>query len=198
MNKIISFIVLEAVFSFTFFSVTNSDKSLIETTCKHTPSFDLCVSTLKSDPRSSSADVAGLAHIAADNVNAKATATLNQIQVLLKTAKDPNLHKALQRCVDTYNTIIKADIPVAIEAIVKGDPKFAVDSATDAAIEAQECEKSFAKSPISYSNKAVHDLCIVLHSIASLLLWGSSIWSLIKNKNKNSELSEWFSYLFKN
>ena len=148
---------------------------LIETTCKQTPFFDLCVSTLQADPRSSSADVAGLAHIAADSVNAKATATLNQITGLLKSAGDPNLLKALQGCVHKYNTIIQADIPVAIKAkaIVKGDPKFAVDSSTDAANEAQYCENSFANppsSPITDSNKAVHDLSTVLESIASLLL----------------------------
>ncbi|XVF62417.1 hypothetical protein PTKIN_Ptkin09bG0006000 [Pterospermum kingtungense] len=174
MAKIISLIVLQAVFSFTFLQISYSDKNLIETTCKHTPLFNLCVSTLKPDPRSSNADVAGLAHIAADSVNAKATATLNQIKGLLKSAKDPNLQKALQHCLDSYNSIIEADIPVAIEAVVKGNPKFAVNSATDAAIEAQTCEKSFAnyppKSPISDSNKAVHDLCAVLESIASLLL----------------------------
>ncbi|XWS08469.1 hypothetical protein CRYUN_Cryun40dG0004900 [Craigia yunnanensis] len=173
MTKIISLVILQAVFSFTFLPISYSASNLIETTCKQTPFFNLCVSTLRSDPGSSTADVAGLAHIAAGSVNSKATATLNQITGLLKIAKDPNLRKALQRCVDSYNTIVKADIPVAIEAILKGNPNFAVDSATDAANEAQVCEKSFAnppKSPISDSNKAMRDLTAVLESIASLLL----------------------------
>ncbi|KAK8661850.1 hypothetical protein V6N13_091441 [Hibiscus sabdariffa] len=72
---------------------------------------------------------------------------------------------ALSDCVYSYNTI---------EAIEKNNPKFAVDSATDAGNEAQRCEDSFrensANSPISGSNKAVHDLCVILQSIASLLL----------------------------
>ena len=173
MTKTIFLVVLLAVISFTCLPLSYSANDLIETTCKQTPFFDLCVSTLQADPRSSSADVAGLAHIAADSVNAKATATLNQITGLLKSAGDPNLLKALQGCVDKYNAIIQADIPVAIEAIVKGDPKFAVDSSTDAANEAQYCENSFANppsSPITDSNKAVHDLSTVLESIASLLL----------------------------
>ncbi|XWS38915.1 hypothetical protein CRYUN_Cryun18bG0004400 [Craigia yunnanensis] len=173
MTKTIFLVILQAVISFTCLPVSYSASDLIETTCKQTPFFDLCVSTLQADPRSSSADVAGLAHIAADSVNAKATATLNQITGLLKSAGDPNLLKALQGCVDKYNAIIQADIPVAIEAIVKGNPKFAVSSATDAANEAQNCENSFANppnSPITDSNKAVHDLSTVLESIASLLL----------------------------
>ncbi|XVE82301.1 hypothetical protein DITRI_Ditri15bG0137200 [Diplodiscus trichospermus] len=173
MTKIISLVIFHAVFSFTFLPVTDSATSLIETTCKQTPFFNLCVSTLQSDPRSSTADVAGLGHIIADSINGKAPATLNQIKGLLKSATDPNMQKALQSCVDSYNTIVQADIPVAFEAITKGDPKFAVDSAADAANEAQDCEKSFAnppKSPISDSNKNVHDLSVVLESIASLLL----------------------------
>ncbi|XVF66079.1 hypothetical protein PTKIN_Ptkin10aG0005500 [Pterospermum kingtungense] len=173
MAKIISLVTLLTVFSLTFFPVSYSASTIIESTCKKTPSFDLCVSTLQADPRSSSADVADLARIAADTVNAKATATLNQITLLLTTATDPNLKKALQDCVDKYNAIIKADIPTAIDAIVKGNPKFAISSATDAANEAQSCENGFAdplKSPITDSNKAVHDLSSVLESIASSLL----------------------------
>ncbi|PPR88702.1 hypothetical protein GOBAR_AA31980 [Gossypium barbadense] len=152
MTKIISLFILEAVFCFTFFTVSYSDINLIQTNCKKTPFYDLCVLTLKSDPRSSTADVPGLARIVADSVNAKAIATLNQISALLKSS----------------------DIPVAIDAIEKNNPKFAVQSATDAGNEAQACENSFAEkasnSPIFSGNKAVHDLSVVLQSIASLLL----------------------------
>ncbi|KAK8661851.1 hypothetical protein V6N13_091442 [Hibiscus sabdariffa] len=174
MTKIISLIILQALFCFTFFPLSHSANSLIESTCTKTPFPDLCISTLKSDPRSSTADVSGLALIVADSVNAEAMATLNQISTLLKSATDPNMKKALSGCVDSYNTIIKADIPVAIDAIEKKNPKYAVDSATDAGDEAQRCEGSFrgnsANSPISGSNKAVHDLSVILRSIASLLL----------------------------
>ncbi|TYG99622.1 hypothetical protein ES288_A10G209500v1 [Gossypium darwinii] len=164
MTKIISLFILEAVFCFTFFTVSYSDINLIQTNCKKTPFYDLCVLTLKSDPRSSTADVPGLARIVADSVNAKAIATLNQISALLKSVKDPTLEKALEG----------SDIPVAIDAIEKNNPKFAVQSATDAGNEAQACENSFAEkasnSPIFSGNKAVHDLSVVLQSIASLLL----------------------------
>ncbi|KAK8671244.1 hypothetical protein V6N13_037844 [Hibiscus sabdariffa] len=174
MTKIVSLIILQALFCFTFFPLSYSANSLIETTCTKTPFPDLCISTVKSDPRSSTADVPGLALIVADSVNEKASATLNQISTLLKSATDPNMKKALSGCVDSYNTIIKADIPVAIEAIEKNNPKFAVGSATDAGNEAQRCEGSFGEnstsSPISGSNKAVHDLSVILQSIASMLL----------------------------
>ncbi|GMI80220.1 cell wall / vacuolar inhibitor of fructosidase 1, CELL WALL / VACUOLAR INHIBITOR OF FRUCTOSIDASE 1 [Hibiscus trionum] len=174
MTKIISLLVLQVLFCFTFFPLSYSSNSLVETTCKQTPFFDLCVSTLESDPQSSTAAVSGLALIAAKSVNAKASATLYQISTLLGSATDPNLKKALSGCVDSYNTIIKTDIPVAVEAIEKNNPKFAVGSATDAGNEAQRCEDGFGgkspNSPISDSNKMVHDLSVILQSIASLLL----------------------------
>ncbi|XVF66080.1 hypothetical protein PTKIN_Ptkin10aG0005600 [Pterospermum kingtungense] len=146
MAKIVSLVTLLTVFSFTFFPA---------------------------DHRSSSAKVAELAHIATDSVNAKAIATLNQIIMLLINATNPNRKQALQDYVDNHYSIIKASIRIAIDAIVKGNPKFAVTSATDAANEAQSCGNGFAnpfKSPITYSNKVVYNLSFVLKSIASLLL----------------------------
>ncbi|KAK8671242.1 hypothetical protein V6N13_037842 [Hibiscus sabdariffa] len=174
MAKIISLLALQAVFCFTFFPLSYSADSLIETTCKQTPFVDLCVLTLESNPQSSTSGVPGLARIVADSANAKANATLNHILTLLKTATDPELKKALDVCVVSYNTIIEGDIPVAIEAIEKNNPKFAVEYADDAGNEVQTCEDSFARntldSPISDRNKAVHDLCVIFESIASLLL----------------------------
>ncbi|KAL4292063.1 hypothetical protein GQ457_14G017160 [Hibiscus cannabinus] len=148
----------------------DTSNTLIETTCEKTPFVDLCISTLKSDPRSSTADVAGLAIIAADSAYAKANSTSNQIAALLKSATDPKLIKALNSCIDSYNSILRVDLPVAILAIDKGTPKVAVERATDAENEAQKCEDSVTSSPISGSSKAVHDLCGILQSIASLLL----------------------------
>ncbi|XP_022761287.1 cell wall / vacuolar inhibitor of fructosidase 1-like [Durio zibethinus] len=181
MKNIISFALLQIACSFTFLPVSQNSAlelqgnggNLIETTCKKTPFYNLCVSTLQSDPRGSSADVAGLARIGADKVKEKATATLGQITGLLTGAKDPKLKMALRDCVDYYNAIIKYDVPVAIEAIAKGNPKFGVQSLNDAANEADACERKFQnqpKFPISDSNKVVHDLSAVVASIVQLLL----------------------------
>lgn len=181
MKNILCLALLQLALSFTFVLISQNSAlelqgrgaNLIETTCERTPFYKLCVSTLQSDPRSSSADVAGLAHIAADKLKAKAAATLGQITGLLKAAKDPKLKIALRDCVDYYNAIIKYDVPEAIEAVAKGDPKFGVEGATDAANEADACERGFQNQlrfPISASNKAVHDLSAVVASIVQLLL----------------------------
>ncbi|XVF38897.1 hypothetical protein REPUB_Repub20aG0142500 [Reevesia pubescens] len=181
MKNTISLVLLQLAFSFTFIPVNQisalelqgNGANLIETTCKRTPFYNLCVSTLQSDPRGSNADGAGLAHIGADKLKVKATATLRQITGLLKGAKDPKLKMALRKCFDLYNIIIKYDVPVAIQAVSLGDPKFGVQYLTDAAIEADSCERSFKnqpKFPISSSNKVVHDLSNVVASIIQLLL----------------------------
>lgn len=41
---------------------------IVDGTCKRTPDYTLCVSLLRSDPRSSSADIAGLAIILVDQI----------------------------------------------------------------------------------------------------------------------------------
>ncbi|MBA0696715.1 hypothetical protein Goari_003245 [Gossypium aridum] len=142
MTKIISLFILKAV----FVTVSYSANNLIETTCKRIPYLDLCVSTLKPYPLSSIAVIKGLA------------------------------------CIWVIEAIEKGNLKFAVE----GNLKFAIKSAvgagnkdqggvgeSQAGNEAQRCRNSFGKrrrTPISYRNKAVHDLSAVLQSIASLLL----------------------------
>ncbi|KAE8678435.1 Poly(A) polymerase, putative isoform 1 [Hibiscus syriacus] len=130
---------------------------------------------VEQDPRSFGADVAGLARIGANKLKAKATTTRGQITKLLKVTKYPNLKMALRDFVDYYNAIVKYDIPEAVEAFVKGNPKFGVEGATDAANEANACGRRFKnqpKFPIYGINKVVHDLSAIVASIVQLLLRG--------------------------
>ncbi|XP_038991634.1 cell wall / vacuolar inhibitor of fructosidase 1-like [Hibiscus syriacus] len=175
MNKFICFSLHYLIFSFTFSPVNSRENraSLIGTTCKTTPFYNLCVSALQSDPHSSSTDIPGLAQIGANKVKAKATATLKQITNLLEQSKDQSLKKALLDCVDYYDAIVEYDFPTAIDAVVKGDPKFGVQGLNDAANEALACERRFEKQPkfpIEGDNKVVHDLSAVASSIVALLL----------------------------
>ncbi|KAK9179149.1 hypothetical protein WN943_028347 [Citrus x changshan-huyou] len=108
---------------------------LIEHTCKQTPYYGLCVTSLKSDPRSKTAgDVQAIALIMVDIIKAKAGGALQHIEKLKQ--KYPALRVPLSACKDRFNAIIIGDVPQAVEALTKGDPKFAVDAANDAALEA--------------------------------------------------------------
>lgn len=148
------------------------DEKLIESTCKRTPNFYLCVSYLKSDPKSSTADVPGLALILVNIMKAKATQTLNRIGRLLKGGPRAGEKQALVSCSSKYDAILKGDIPEAIEALTKGNYKFAEDGANDAGNEANSCERDFSSrtSPLTSMNKGMHDVSAIAAAIVRTLL----------------------------
>lgn len=146
-----------------------SDANLIAQTCKQTPYYDLCVRSLNSDPRSPSADVRGLALIMVDIVKARSTTTLNLIKQLLR--KMPKLKIPLTDCAADYNAILTSSIPQAIEALKKGNAKFAEDGANSARQEAELCEANFhGKSPITKFSAAVRKSSAIAAAIIRLLL----------------------------
>ncbi|CAB4262519.1 unnamed protein product [Prunus armeniaca] len=145
-----------------------TDANLIDQTCKQTPNYALCVSSLKSDPRSSTADVSGLGVILVDIVKAKSTDTLNKINTLLKQRPG---NQALKSCARFYDTVVEALVPEAQQGFSLGNPKFAEQGMNDAAGEAETCEDGFSgKSPLTDNNKAVHDIAAVAAAIARTLL----------------------------
>ena len=98
--------------SFFFFNIivslaltlVNGDAGLIQKTCKTTKYYDLCVSSLKSDPTSVNSDTKGLAMImvGVGMANATATSTFLSSQ-LLSTTNDTILKKVLKECSDKYD-----------------------------------------------------------------------------------------------
>ena len=166
-----SSVFLLCVVSLSLTQIQFSRADLVDQTCKQTPNYDLCVKTLRADPRSSTADVTGLALVTVDAIKAKATATLDRINGLLGTTPDPKTKAALSHCGELYdNAVLKADIPSAIEALKKGNPKFAEQGVNDAANEADSCERAFGgASPISSFNRSVSDLSRVASAIIGLL-----------------------------
>ncbi|KAE8076647.1 hypothetical protein FH972_015283 [Carpinus fangiana] len=144
---------------------------LIVRICRQTPLHDLCISSLKSKPQSSGADVTGLALIMVDELKTKATETQNHINGLLHG--NPRLKRPLRSCADKYRAVIEDDIPEAVEALQKGNPKFAEQGANDAAGEAGSCEDGFSGSggsPLTEKNKAVRDIAAVAAAIVRNLL----------------------------
>ncbi|XP_028753527.1 cell wall / vacuolar inhibitor of fructosidase 1 [Neltuma alba] len=148
-------------------------KTLIETTCKNTPNYNLCVQSLKSDPASSVADVAGLGLIMVKVTAAKAKAASNRINQLLHRGRvGAKQEKALRSCAEMYKVVVENDVPEAIEALKKGDPKFGEDGVRDAQDEATYCEEEFSgvKSPLTRENNAVRNAAAVTVAIVRQLL----------------------------
>ena len=104
----------------------------------------------------------------ADVVEAKAKETLNHINDLLKQSPQP----PLSDCANNYNAVLEGDIPQAKNALKTGNYKFAEQGSNDAANEADSCEKKFSTgtSPLTDSNKAVHDVGAVAAAIIRILL----------------------------
>ncbi|GAV71688.1 PMEI domain-containing protein [Cephalotus follicularis] len=146
---------------------------LIDQTCKETPFYDLCVNTLEPISRSTKTDVKGLAGIMANILLSNVTDTLNYIQVLIKQTTDQQLEKALANCAELYIPEVKYNLPQAIDALMKGDYAFANYVISDAAKEADACERSFSdstKSPLTCRNQLVSNLCDVAVGILNVLL----------------------------
>nr|WPJ73843.1 cell wall invertase inhibitor 1 [Morus alba] len=145
--------------------------NVIEQTCKRTPNYNLCVSSLRSDPRSSDADVRGLALIMVGVIEAKAKETLSHIKGLIKASPKRDERQPLSSCADYYNAIITADVPQATQALKTGNYKFAEQGTDDAKNEADFCEKSFSgRSPLTEMNKLVHDVAAIAAAMTRILL----------------------------
>ncbi|KAK7268028.1 hypothetical protein RIF29_20711 [Crotalaria pallida] len=142
-----------------------NDENLIQSTCKKTPNYNVCIQYLKSNPKSSNADVTGLALIMVNVIKGRATDALNKIHALQKGGSKPGLDS----CASSYNAILVGDVQQATQALKFGDPKFAVDGANDAAIEADSCQHDFP-GPLTAQNEAMHDVAVVTAAIARLLL----------------------------
>jgi len=84
-------------------SAKSNTTTIIESTCKTTNYYKFCVSALKSDPRSPTADTKGLASIMVGVGMTNATSTANYIAGNLSaTVKDTVLKKVLQDCSEKY------------------------------------------------------------------------------------------------
>ncbi|XP_004502921.1 cell wall / vacuolar inhibitor of fructosidase 2 [Cicer arietinum] len=82
----------------------NGDATLIKNTCKNTKYYNLCFSSLKSDPSSPNADTKGLALIMVGIGMTNATSTSSYLSSkLLTPTNNTTLKRVLKECEDKYN-----------------------------------------------------------------------------------------------
>ncbi|KAB1225605.1 Cell wall / vacuolar inhibitor of fructosidase 1 [Morella rubra] len=154
---------------------TDESGNLLEEICKQTPLYDLCLSSLQSNPQSSKTDVKGLARIMADTLLANAADALNYIEGLIKQSPEPEVERSLAYCAELYIPVVKYTLPQAIDALTNGQYKFANFGISDAAKEADACEKKLSgstKSPLSDWNNLVENLSDVAVAIVNILIEG--------------------------
>lgn len=89
--------------------LANGDTDLIQKTCKSTKYYDLCLSSLKSDPTSPKADTKGLATIMVGVGIANATATASYLSSQVRSiGTDTSMRKVMKECADKYSYAVNA------------------------------------------------------------------------------------------
>nr|QED22722.1 vacuolar invertase inhibitor [Solanum mauritianum] len=159
-------------------SNNNNSNNLIDVMCRATPYYSLCLTTLQSDPRTyedkGDNDITTLGLVMVDAVKLKSIEIMKKLKELEKS--HPEWRAPLSQCYVAYNAVLRADVTVAVEALKKGDPKFAEHGMDDVVVEAQTCEFSFnyynnkLAFPISDMSKDIIELSKVAKSIIRMLL----------------------------
>ena len=149
---------------------------LVETLCRKTPHYHLCVFTLKSHlrplQRRSSADIAGLARIALEVVAANASATLDYVQKVHAQTNDTQLKTSLESCTASYTKMVKELLPEALSCMDKADYKGVKRNAYTAGNLAGSCEnkcKEGSSAVMTDANIYAQNLCTIVVSIVSKL-----------------------------
>ncbi|KAM7462497.1 hypothetical protein LguiA_030618 [Lonicera macranthoides] len=131
---------------------------LVERVCKTTMDPSLCVSTLRSNPRSSSSDVKGLAHIMLEVSLIKGSDNFAQVKKLVRNVTDPIEKQCLDDCVIQYGLLID-DVNEAIHYLESNSFRDANGHAGWAADDAETCENCFIElkhpSPLTDRNNLV-------------------------------------------
>ncbi|XP_019426223.1 PREDICTED: uncharacterized protein LOC109334752 [Lupinus angustifolius] len=157
-------------------SMTNAENGdLVDQICKKTPFYDICNSTLHSNPLNPKSDLKSVALIMVNNILANATDTLSYIERLIKQNSGHGLEKALAFCAESYIPIVKYTLPQALDAINQGRFGFASYCISDAVKEVSTCESKFSgstQSPLADRNGFMQKLVDVASAIIKLLLKG--------------------------
>lgn len=86
--------------------VTNGSNNLVETTCKNTPNYELCVKTFSLDKRSqTSKDITTLALIMVDAIKSKANQASSTISKISHSNPPPSWIDSLKKCAFSYQVM---------------------------------------------------------------------------------------------
>nr|XP_009780951.1 PREDICTED: cell wall / vacuolar inhibitor of fructosidase 1-like isoform X2 [Nicotiana sylvestris]XP_016510486.1 PREDICTED: cell wall / vacuolar inhibitor of fructosidase 1-like isoform X2 [Nicotiana tabacum] len=81
---------------------SSSRNNLVETTCKNTPNYNLCLKTLLSDKRSAGGDITTLALIVVDAIKVKANQAAEFISKLRQSNPPTAWRVPLKKCAFSY------------------------------------------------------------------------------------------------
>ncbi|CAK7352274.1 unnamed protein product [Dovyalis caffra] len=171
------FLMISSAFSVTSirlqFATKDGVQDLISTTCNHTLHFEMCVSALRSDPRSQKSDLLGLANIALNISIAHGSETLAQVSDLKSYANnDTQLPVILSECIEEY-TEATENLKEAIHALKVRSFDDMNTLVSTAMTDSDTCEQGFKEmnkaSLLTDRNESFSKLCSIFLSITTLL-----------------------------
>jgi pectinesterase inhibitor-like protein len=142
-------------------------ESVLNSICSKTEDPAFCMQALKSDPRTATADLQGLAQVAIDLANATASGAYPLIQTQLNQTKDPALKQLYTECLDSYEETID-EIEYASEKLSSKD-YIAVNQAASACMtDATECQDATTTEAFSLpqETKKLSQLCKITFLIS--------------------------------
>lgn len=125
----------------------NGDATLIKRTCKNTKYYNLCFSSLKSNPSSPNADTKGLAVIMVGIGMTNATSTSSYLSSkLLNPSNDTNLERVLKECADKY-TYAGDALQASVQDLANEEYDYAYMHITAARDYPNACHNAFKRYP---------------------------------------------------
>ncbi|XP_058077330.1 cell wall / vacuolar inhibitor of fructosidase 2-like [Magnolia sinica] len=161
---------------FNLSSAAYNSTDLIQTTCNKTNDYQLCISSLESDPRSSTADLNIFAKIMIELTLSNVTDTYSFIAKLIN---DTEIDHVLKICLYDCSAVYDIGVNYLKDALTYLDLKAYIEVAKlvgSAGGEGVECDNMFKKppvpkspSPLTYRNEILEKLCSISKVIVSLL-----------------------------
>ncbi|KAJ7957009.1 Pectinesterase inhibitor [Quillaja saponaria] len=160
------------------YTLVKGDTTLIQKTCKNTKYYDLCFSSLKSNPTSPNADTKGLAviMIGIGRVNATSTSSYLSSQ-LFSTTNDTVLKKVLKECADRY-TYAGDALQASVQDLANEAYDYAYMHINAAADYPNACHNAFKRYPslvypqdLAHREDGLKHICDVVLGIIDNLGW---------------------------
>ncbi|KAL5572279.1 hypothetical protein UlMin_021876 [Ulmus minor] len=147
------------------------EEDLVSDTCKKTLYFQVCSSSLKSDPRSQTSDLQGLASI---SLNLSVTNGAEILSYISSLKSDKSVSGHLSDCADLYSDAVQ-NLEESVQSINDKSYDMVKSLVSAAMTDADTCEDGFKEiegvdSPLTERNQYFNKLCSNSLAITTLLV----------------------------
>ncbi|XP_050215478.1 putative invertase inhibitor [Mercurialis annua] len=151
----------------------HATQDLISTACSHTLYYEICISSLNSDPRTKTADLQELANVALNLTISYGQETLAHITDLKSTARgNDTVSSCLGDCMEVFSDAVE-ELNEAIDALRIKSLENVKTFVSAAMTDSDTCDEGFKEigfvSPVSDKTLYFSKLCSIFLAIVNLL-----------------------------